>query len=56
MEEEVGYKVSDDDEDVLDLLVKYIHDEHIQHMTSITTNTIIIFVLPGFFIYIIIIF
>ena len=40
-----------DDEDVLDLLVKYIHDEHIQHITSITTTTIIIFLVSSFFIF-----
>ena len=46
-----------DEEDVLELLVKkYIHDEHIQHMISITMNTIIIFLVSGFFIYILIIF
>jgi len=54
-EEEFTTKSGDDDEDdddeVLKLLIKYIHDEHIQHIKN---DTIIIMTMlfEGFFIYI----
>jgi hypothetical protein len=43
----------DDDDEVLKLLIKYIHDEHIQHIKN---DTIIIMTMlfEGFFIYILI--